>query len=75
MPLRAGLSSYDRCVNYNANNLIMVLNSSLKREPTQITTFRRLGICLKSRFRNSRVTETFNNENVARIKNFCYCAC
>ena len=38
MSLGSVLSSHDRCVTYNASNLIMVLYSSLKRELTQSTT-------------------------------------
>ena len=33
-----------RCVTYNASNLMMVLQSSLKREPAQSTTLWRLEI-------------------------------
>ena len=56
MSLGAVLFSHDWCVIYNASNLIMVLNFSLKRE--QSSTLWRLEICLKSRVENSRVTKT-----------------
>ena len=69
------LLSQDRCVTYNASNLIMVLYSSLKREPKLRTTLWGFEICLKSRVWNSRVTEIKNKETVANIKNFCYSTC
>ena len=49
MSLGAVLKSYERCVTHNASYLIMMLHSSLKREPKQSITLRRLEMCLKSR--------------------------
>ena len=57
MFLVAVLLSHDRSVTYNASNLIMVLYSSLRREPTQSTNLWGLEVCLKSCVWNSRVTE------------------
>ena len=57
MSLGSVLSSHERCVTYNASNHMIVLYSSLKREPTQSITLRGLEFCLKSRVGNSRVTE------------------
>ena len=71
--LGAVLSSHDRCVTYSASNLIMVLYSSLKREPAHSTALWRLRF--KSRVWNSRVTETKNKETVASKKNFCCSTC
>ena len=63
MSLGAVLSSHDRCVTYSASNPTMVLHSSLKKEPTQSTTFWMLDICLKSRVTikpdNLRIMTTF----------------
>ena len=46
------------CITFKASNFIMVLISSLIREPKQSTTKSRLKICLKSHVGNSRVTWT-----------------
>ena len=43
-------SSHDRCVTYNASNLIMVIYSTVKREKTQGNTLCGLEICLNSLF-------------------------
>ena len=68
MSLGSVLSSHDRCVKYNASNLIMVLYTSLRREPTQKTTLWRLENCLKSRVGNSRVTRSSNTDRILKIR-------
>ena len=75
MSLGSVLSSHDRCVKYNTSNLIMVSYSSLKKKQTLRPTFWGLEICLKPRDENSRVTETYNKEKLASIKNFFYRTC
>ena len=64
------LSSQDRRVTYNAFEFMMVkIFSSLRKEPTQWTTFWRLEICLKSRGGHSQVTEALNKENCIALAN------
>ena len=62
------LSSHERCAIYNEYNLIMVLYSSLKREPTQSTTLWRFEFVLS----HVLGTRESYKVTVVIIKNFCY---
>ena len=73
MSLGSVLSSHGRCVTYNSNNIMMVLHSSLRREPAQKPLCGDLryvlGTCeLRTSLSDSRVTRDSLRLKIRKMK-------